>query len=81
MGRCKFACCLVLMWYISEFVKNWFLFLIINKRWERMYKGKIYNLVDVGISTPLATVKQSGYLMVSMVDDEITSCVKYCRII
>jgi hypothetical protein len=46
-GWCKFACCLVLMWYISEFIKNLFLFLIMNKSRERIYwevRGKISKL-------------------------------------
>ena len=35
------------MWYISKFIRNWFLFLIINKRREKMYweeSGKISKL-------------------------------------
>ena len=47
VGWCRFACCLVSMWYISELTKSWFLFLIINRRRERIYwegRGKISNL-------------------------------------
>ena len=46
-GCWKLMCCLVSMWYISELTINWFPFLTINKRRERIYwerSGKIYNL-------------------------------------